>query len=96
MGGSTADLCASARPRPIALPAGRVHASRVAGDLARGPRGGQTPGLADCCLVPQVFNARRFGVDMSAFPTIARIEQACLTLPAFEQAKPENQPDAHA
>jgi maleylacetoacetate isomerase len=57
---------------------------------------GQTPGLADCCLVPQVFNARRFGVDMAAFPTIVRIEQACLALPAFDQARPESQPDANA
>lgn len=57
---------------------------------------GQTPGLADCCLVPQVFNARRFGVDMAAFPTIARIEQACLELPAFADARPEKQPDAQA
>ena len=57
---------------------------------------GQTPGLADCCLVPQVFNARRFGVDMAAFPTLLRIEQACLALPAFDQARPENQPDANA
>ena len=55
---------------------------------------GQTPGLADCCLVPQVFNARRFGVDMAAFPTIARIEQACLELPAFADARPEKLPDA--
>ena len=57
---------------------------------------GQTPGLADCCLVPQVFNARRFGVDMAAFPTIARIEEACLELPAFADARPEKQPDAQA
>lgn len=55
---------------------------------------GESPGLADCCLVPQVYNARRFGVDMAAFPVIARIEQACLALPAFEQARPELQPDA--
>lgn len=55
---------------------------------------GQTPGLADCCLVPQVFNARRFGVDMEPFPTLVRIEQACLALPAFDQARPERQPDA--
>ena len=55
---------------------------------------GQTPGLADCCLVPQVFNARRFGVDMESFPTLVRIEQACLALPAFDQARPERQPDA--
>lgn len=57
---------------------------------------GQTPGLADCCLVPQVFNARRFGVDMATFPTIARIEAACLELPAFADARPEKQPDAQA
>jgi maleylacetoacetate isomerase len=69
----------------------------LAGDAATGAFcHGQTPGLADCCLVPQVFNARRFGVDMSAFPTIVRIEQACLALPAFDLARPENQPDANA
>ena len=55
---------------------------------------GQTPGLADCCLIPQVFNARRFGVDMAAFPTISRIEKACLELPAFTEARPDMQPDA--
>ena len=69
----------------------------LAGDPATGAYcHGQVPGLADCCLVPQVFNARRFMVDMAAFPTIARIEAACLELPAFEQARPENQPDANA
>lgn len=57
---------------------------------------GDVPGLADCCLVPQVYNARRFGVDMSAFPTIERIEAACLALPAFDAARPERQPDAPA
>ena len=55
---------------------------------------GQTPGLADCCLIPQVFNARRFGVDMAAFPTITRIEKACLELSAFAEARPDRQPDA--
>lgn len=55
---------------------------------------GHTPSLADCCLVPQVYNARRFDVDMAAFPTIERIEQACLALPAFHDAAPEQQPDA--
>jgi maleylacetoacetate isomerase len=55
---------------------------------------GEVPGMADCCLVPQAYNARRFGVDMAAYPTIARIEQACLQLPAFVQASPEQQPDA--
>ncbi|OZI71149.1 maleylacetoacetate isomerase [Bordetella genomosp. 12] len=55
---------------------------------------GDTPTLADVCLVPQVFNARRFGCDLSAMPTILRIEQACSALPAFQNAAPENQPDA--
>ena len=55
---------------------------------------GQSPGLADCCLVPQVFNARRFGVDMQAYPTLLRIDQACQELPAFIEARPDRQPDA--
>ena len=57
---------------------------------------GELPGLADCCLVPQVYNARRFGVDMAAYPTIARIDAACLALPEFDAARPENQADAPA
>ena len=57
---------------------------------------GNTPTLADCCLVPQVYNARRFGLDLSPYPTIVRIEQACLELPEFDAARPENQPDAPA
>ncbi len=55
---------------------------------------GNTPTMADCCLVPQVYNARRFGVDMARFPTLQRIEAACLELPAFDAARPERQPDA--
>ena len=55
---------------------------------------GEMPTLADCCLVPQVYNARRFGVDLAPYPTIRRIEAACLALPAFDAARPENQPDA--
>lgn len=57
---------------------------------------GNTPTIADCCLVPQVYNARRFGVDLEKFPNIVRIEQACLALPAFDAARPERQPDAPA
>ncbi|TXH63925.1 MAG: maleylacetoacetate isomerase [Thermomonas sp.] len=57
---------------------------------------GNTPSMADCCLVPQVYNARRFGVDMAQFPTLQRIEAACLELPAFDAARPEQQPDAPA
>ncbi len=55
---------------------------------------GDVPTLADCCMVPQIYNARRFGIDMTPYPTMVRIEQACLALPAFEAARPENQPDA--
>ena len=55
---------------------------------------GNSPTLADCCLVPQIYNARRFGVAMEAYPTLLRIEQACLALPAFDAARPERQPDA--
>eukprot|EP01097_Dermamoeba_algensis_P006755 TRINITY_DN4215_c0_g1_i2.p1 TRINITY_DN4215_c0_g1~~TRINITY_DN4215_c0_g1_i2.p1 ORF type:complete len:219 (-),score=41.64 TRINITY_DN4215_c0_g1_i2:122-682(-) len=50
--------------------------------------------IADLCLVPQVYNARRFNVDMSAFPLIAKISEYLSSMPAFERAKPENQPDA--
>ncbi|MGH8147735.1 MAG: maleylacetoacetate isomerase [Rhodanobacteraceae bacterium] len=55
---------------------------------------GDTPGLADCCLVPQVYNARRFGVSLGRYPTIARIDAACGRLDAFRDAAPEAQPDA--
>lgn len=55
---------------------------------------GDQPGLADCCLVPQLYNARRFGVDVGAWPAIRAVEQACLALPAFQAAAPEAQPDA--
>jgi len=52
------------------------------------------PGLADCCLVPQVYNARRYGCDLDAFPTIVRIDAACAGLEAFRSAAPERQADA--
>src|SRR5690606_39421148 len=55
---------------------------------------GDMPTLADCCMVPQIYNARRFGIDMTPYPTMVRIEQACLELPAFDAARPESQPDA--
>lgn len=55
---------------------------------------GNQPTLADVCLVPQVFNAKRFSVDLAPFPTIQRINDHCLTLKAFANAAPEKQPDA--
>ena len=50
--------------------------------------------MADVCLVPQVYNAKRFGVDMTRYPLISRIYDNCQALEAFQQAEPENQPDA--
>ncbi|KAB2845306.1 MAG: maleylacetoacetate isomerase [Burkholderiales bacterium] len=55
---------------------------------------GDQPGLADTCLVPQLYNARRYALDLAPYPTLLRIEAACLELPAFLAALPERQPDA--
>ncbi len=55
---------------------------------------GDTPGLADLCLAAQVINNARFAVNMSAYPTIQRVHDNCMTLPAFENASPAHQPDA--
>jgi maleylacetoacetate isomerase len=67
--------------------------------LARDPaRGefchGDRPTLADICLVPQLYNARRHRCELAAFPTLLRIGEACARLPAFRNAEPERQPDA--
>ncbi|NUO88987.1 MAG: maleylacetoacetate isomerase [Cupriavidus sp.] len=55
---------------------------------------GDTPTLADLCLVPQVFNAQRFNIDVARYPLIAKIYEACMALPAFQKAQPKSQPDA--
>ncbi|MER8422377.1 maleylacetoacetate isomerase [Mesorhizobium sp. M1403] len=55
---------------------------------------GDKPGLADICLVAQITSNARFGVDMTPYPTISRINAACMALPAFQKAAPENQIDA--
>ncbi|MCC2970409.1 maleylacetoacetate isomerase [Massilia sp. IC2-476] len=55
---------------------------------------GDTPTIADCFLVPQVFNAKRFDIDVTAYPTISRINDLCVDLPAFKAAHPSQQPDA--
>lgn len=55
---------------------------------------GAAPTLADVCLVPQLGNARRFGVDVARFPRLLEREAACLALPAFAEAAPGRQPDA--
>ncbi|MGN6790587.1 MAG: maleylacetoacetate isomerase [Rhodanobacteraceae bacterium] len=55
---------------------------------------GNAPTLADCCLVPQVYNARRFGVSLAPYPTIDAIDAVCRRLEAFARAAPEAQADA--
>jgi maleylacetoacetate isomerase len=55
---------------------------------------GGTPGLADCCLVPQLANARRFKCDLAPYQTLLEIESHCLALEAFQRAAPDKQPDA--
>lgn len=55
---------------------------------------GDAPTLADCCLVPQLANARRARIPLDAYPTLQRIEARCNAMPAFAAAAPEMQPDA--
>jgi len=55
---------------------------------------GDAVSVADVCLVPQLYFARRFGLDLAACPTLVRVEAACAELPAFQQAHAERQPDA--
>jgi len=55
---------------------------------------GNTVGLADICLVPQVYNARRFKIPLERYPKIVALDAACAKLASFEKARPENQPDA--
>lgn len=54
---------------------------------------GDAPGLADVCLVPQIYSAERFGIDVTAWPRLSAVHQACEALPAFRDAHPQNQPD---
>ena len=67
--------------------------------LAAGPSGpgrfshGDTPTLADICLVPQVFGAKRFGVELGRYGRVMRVYDACMAMEAFERAQPSRQPD---
>ncbi len=63
-------------------------AQHGAGDFLQG-----APGLFEVVLIPQLYNARRFHFDLAAMPHMRRIEAACLALPAFSAAHPDNQPD---
>lgn len=57
---------------------------------------GNAPGLADICLIPQLYAAERFGVDLSLMPNLLKIQKNCNELPAFLNARPDNQPDYEA
>ena len=67
-------------------------------DLTRAKEGrfcqGDTPTMADCCLVPQIFNARRYDCELSAYPRTMRVFEECMKLEAFDRAQPAKQPDA--
>jgi maleylacetoacetate isomerase/maleylpyruvate isomerase len=68
--------------------------------LSHSPAGrychGDTPGLADCLLVPQIFNGQRFQVDFSGMDRTMAVFDACMQLPAFQQAQPSACPDAQS
>ena len=69
--------------------------ARLAGDAGRGMFcHGDALGLADCCLVPQLANARRFECELAPFPTLLEVEKNCFALDAFRRAEPARQPDA--
>jgi maleylpyruvate isomerase len=72
------------------LAAMEVLAPETAGDFLVG----DAPTLADVYLVPQLYNARRFGIDLAPYPTLLRAEASCQRLPAFAEAHPDRQPDA--
>jgi len=55
---------------------------------------GDAPTMADCCLVPQIFNAKRYDCDLAGYPTAMRIFAECMQLDAFQRAQPSRQPDA--
>jgi maleylacetoacetate isomerase/maleylpyruvate isomerase len=72
--------------------------AKLEAELARPGTGrfshGNEPSMADCCLVPQIFNAKRYNCDLAAFPTTMRVFEQCMKLEAFERAQPSQQPDA--
>lgn len=72
--------------------------SKLEADLACPGTGrfchGDAPTMADCCLVPQVFNAKRYNCDLAPYPITMRVFDACMKLDAFDRAQPLKQPDA--
>jgi maleylacetoacetate isomerase len=73
----------------------RAFEAILDGDAATGMYcHGDSPTMADVCLIPQVYNAKRFDIDLSQYPMIQRIDEQCLSVAAFDSARPERQPDA--
>jgi maleylacetoacetate isomerase/maleylpyruvate isomerase len=72
--------------------------AKLEAELAHGPAGryshGDAPTMADCCLVPQVFNARRYDNDLKPYPSVMGVFGECMKLDAFDKAQPTRQPDA--
>ncbi len=72
-----------------------AYEALLAADTQRGRFShGDSPSLADCYLIPQIESARRFKVDLTQWPLIMAVEQACMQLEAFQRAAPSQQPDA--
>jgi maleylpyruvate isomerase len=80
-------------PKPF-IDNGLAAFERAAREVAGQYSVGDVPTIADCCLVPQLASARRFGVDVARFDLLLAIEQRCLAQPAFAYAAPDRQPDA--
>ena len=74
----------------VGLQAYEAHLAEQPGAFSHG----DAPTLADCCLVPQIFNAQRFDCDLSGLPRTMAVFDACMKLPAFQQAQPSACPDA--
>ena len=72
--------------------------AKLEADLLRNRKGkfchGDSPTMADCCLVPQIFNAKRYNCDLAPYPTTLRVFEQCMKLEAFDRAQPSRQPDA--
>ena len=71
--------------------AAHLERDRLSGKFSHG----DTPTMADCCLIPQLYAAQRFGIETASYPPLALIAEHCRALSAFEQAHPAKQPDAH-
>jgi maleylpyruvate isomerase len=89
----TAGADEKAWPVPF-IAEGLAAYARTCADVAGKFSVGDTPTIADCCLIPQLGAARRFNVDYAQHEVLGRIEQSCMALPAFANAAPETQPDA--